>query len=260
MNATTKLKSGLFAAALLAATSLARAGVSVNYSDGSTPLRGYLAGKNLDGKRPGVLIVHQWMGLSAYEKGRADQIARELGYVAFAADIYGVGKQPKDMKEAGRLAGSFEADRSLYDRRVLAGLAQLKKRKNVDPDRIAVIGYCFGGAGALDMARINAPVAGVVTFHGALPTNAPATGPIKPKILVLHGADDPFVNRDAVAAFEREMDAVHADYQVVLYSGTVHAFTMPSSGNDPSKGLAYNAESDHRSWKAMTDFLTEIFK
>ncbi|HTA17295.1 MAG TPA: dienelactone hydrolase family protein [bacterium] len=257
------LKLALCSAAFLALgslASLAQAGVSVNYRDGSTPLKGYLAGRNLDGKRPGVLIVHQWMGLTDYEKGRADQIARELGYVAFAADIYGVGNLPKDTKQAGKLAGSFEADRALYDRRVLAGLAELKKRKNVDPDRIAVIGYCFGGAGAMDMARINAPVAGVVTFHGALPTTSPAKGPVKPKILVLHGADDPYVNRDAVAAFEKEMDAAHADYQVVLYSGTVHAFTQPLSGDDPSKGVAYNAESDHRSWKAMKDFLADLFQ
>ncbi|HTB21885.1 MAG TPA: dienelactone hydrolase family protein [bacterium] len=263
MNPTKILTRGVFAAALaalLAAVSPARAGIPVNYSDGSTSLKGYLAGHNLGGKRPGVLIVHQWMGLTGYEKGRADQIAKQLGYVAFAADVYGVGNSPKDMKEAGALAGRFEGDRALYDRRVLAGLDQLKGQPNVDPKRIAVIGYCFGGAGALDMARINAPVAGVVTFHGALPTKDPAAGPIKPKILVLHGADDPFVNRDAVSAFEKEMDAVHADYQVVLYSGTVHAFTQPSSGDDPSKGMAYNPVSDHRSWKAMADFLAEIFK
>jgi dienelactone hydrolase len=159
------LKNGLFTALLLAAASLLQAGVPVNYHDGSTSLQGYLAGQNLEGKRPGVLIVHQWMGLTAYEKGRADQIAKELGYVAFAADIYGVGKRPKDTKEAGQLAGAFEGDRALYDRRVLAGLEQLKKQKNVDPSRLAVIGYCFGGAGALDMARINAPVLGVVIFR-----------------------------------------------------------------------------------------------
>jgi len=263
MHPTKILKRSVVAAALAALLALhspARAGISVNYSDGSTSLKGYLAGRDLSGKRPGVLIVHQWMGLTDYEKGRANQIAKKLGYVAFAADVYGVGNSPKDMKEAGAMAGRFEGDRALYDRRVLAGLDQLKAQPNVDPKRIAVIGYCFGGAGALDMARINAPVLGVVTFHGALPTKNPAAGPIKPKILVLHGADDPYVNRDAVAAFEKEMDAARADYQVVLYSGTVHAFTQPSSGNDPSKGVAYNPESDRRSWKAMADFFTEIFK
>jgi dienelactone hydrolase len=132
----TILKLSLCAAALLALVSLAslaQAGVSVNYEDGSTPLRGYLAGRNLDGKRPGVLIVHQWMGLTAYEKGRADQIARELGYVAFAADIYGVGNLPKDSTEAGKLAGSFEADRALYDRRVLAAWRSSKNAKTWIP-------------------------------------------------------------------------------------------------------------------------------
>lgn len=254
------LKNGLFTALLLAAASLLKAGVPVNYHDGSASLKGYLAGRSLEGKRPGVLIVHQWMGLTDYEKGRADQIAKELGYVAFAADIYGAGKQPKDIKEAGKLAGAFEGDRALYDRRVLAGLDQLKKQKNVDPSKLAVIGYCFGGAGALDMARINAPVLGVVTFHGALPTKNPATGPIRPKILILHGADDPYINRDAVAGVEKELDAAKADYQVVLYSGAVHAFTQPLSGDDPSKGVAYNASADRRSWKAMTDFLHELFQ
>ncbi|MGH7442763.1 MAG: dienelactone hydrolase family protein [bacterium] len=257
------LKKSLLAlifAALFLPCATARAGVAVNYLDGSTALRGYLAGADLPGRRPGVLIVHQWMGLTDYEKGRADQIAKELGYVAFAADIYGVGNAPKNTKEAGKLSGAFEADRKLYDRRVLVALDQLKSQPNVDPRRIAVIGYCFGGAGALDMARINAPVVGVVTFHGFLTTNAPATGPIRPRILILHGADDPYVNHAAVLAVERELDAVHARYHVVLYKGAVHAFTQPSSGDDPSKGVAYNAKADHESWKAMSKFLAEIFK
>lgn len=245
--------------ALLALASFSHAGVDVPYKDGDTPLTGYLAGADLKGKLPGVLIVHQWMGLTDYEKGRADRIAKELGYVAFAADIYGP-ERPATMADAGKVAGKYKDDRALYRRRVLAGLEQLKAQKNVDPDRLAVIGYCFGGAGALDMARANAPVAGVVTFHGSLEAKDPAVGPIKPKILVLHGADDPYENRDAVAALEKELDAAKADYQVVLYSGAVHAFTQPSSGDDPSKGVAYNAGADKRSWRAMKDFFAEIFK
>jgi len=258
------LRKTLFGALLLLGLlgvlgSLAQAGESVDYKDGAMALQGYATGQDLTGKRPGVLIVHQWMGLSDYEKGRADQIAKELGYVAFALDIYGVGHRPKDMKEAGVLAGSFETDRALYRRRVRAGLRQLKKMGNVDPDKIAVIGYCFGGAGALEMARSNAPVLGVVTFHGFLAPQEAATKKIKPKILVLHGADDPFVKRDVVSALEKELDAVKADYQVVLYSGAVHAFTQPLSGNDPSKGMAYDASADKRSWMAMKNFLAELF-
>lgn len=249
----------ILVAVLALSAGLAHAGQSVAYKDGSVDLNGYSAGSELGGKRPGVLIVHQWMGLTDYEKKRADQIADELGYVAFAADIYGPDR-PQGMADAGKVSGAYKSDRALYRRRVLAALDQLKLIKNVDPDKLAVIGYCFGGAGALEMARINAPVAGVVAFHGSLDAKETAAAPIKPKVLVLHGADDPYVNRDAVAAFEKEMDAAKADYQVVLYSGAVHAFTMPSSGDDPSKGVAYSPSADKRSWQAMKDFFHELFK
>ncbi len=243
----------------LALPAAVRAGKPVDYRDGSAHLRGYLAGENLSGRRPAVLIVHQWMGLTDYEKGRADQIAHSLGYVAFAADIYGVGHRPKDQKQAGQFAAKYEADRPLYDGRVLAALKVLRGLPNVDPSRVAVIGYCFGGAGALDMARINAPVRGVVTFHGFLTTVDPARGPIHPRILILHGAADPYVNHAAVVAVERELDRVHAHYRVVLYPGAVHAFTQPSAGNDPSKGVAYNPKADRESWRAMRRFLARIF-
>ena len=255
-----RLKTLAATLALLGAAPLLKAGTWVDYRDGAAHLRGYLAGAKLQGRRPGVLIVHQWMGLTPYEEGRAEQIARQLGYVAFAADIYGVGNRPSDTKQAGEFAAKYEGDRTLYQSRVLAGLRQLAQQKNVDPHRLAVIGYCFGGAGALDMARINAPVLGVVCFHGALGTDRPAQGKIIPKILILHGADDPYVTRATVSKVETELDGAHADYQVVLYSGTVHAFTQRSSGNDPSKGVAYNPESDRRSWRAMKDFLAELFK
>jgi dienelactone hydrolase len=254
------LKFALGLALFASTAALAHAGRPVDYKDGDTALTGYLAGADLDGKRPGVLIVHQWMGLTDYEKGRADRIAKELGYVAFALDVYGPDR-PSGMADAGKSAGKYKGDRALYRRRVQAGLAQLTGQKNVDPSRIAVIGYCFGGMGALDAARSNAPVAGVVSFHGSLePDKDAAAAPIKPRVLVLHGADDPYEKREAVSALEAELDAAKADYQVVLYSGAVHAFTQPESGNDPSKGVAYNASADHRSWKAMTDFFAEIFK
>jgi dienelactone hydrolase len=249
----------LMTALLLSLPLLAHAGVDVDYADGKAPLQGYLAGAELKGKVPGVLIVHQWMGLGDYEKGRADQLAKELGVVAFAADIYGKGVRATDMKQAGALAGKFKGDRALYQQRVNAALAELKKQPNVDPKKVAVIGYCFGGMGALDQARLNAKVAGVVSFHGSLEALSPAAGSISPKILVLHGADDPYVNRDAVAGLEKELTAAKADYQVTLYSGAVHAFTQPMAGDDPSKGAAYNAAADKRSWAAMKAFFAEIF-
>lgn len=248
-------------AALALPGALAHAGSDLAYKEGKTALQGYLAGADLDGKRPGVLIVHQWMGLTDYEKGRADQIAKELGYVALAADIYGAGVRATDMKSAGELAGKYKGDRALYQKRVAAGLAELKKQPNVDPSKVAVIGYCFGGMGALDQARLNAKVAGVVSFHGSLePIKDAAPADIAPKILVLHGADDPWENHDLVSALEKELSADHADYQVTLYGGAVHAFTQPMAGDDPSKGMAYNAAADKKSWKAMSEFLAGIFQ
>lgn len=253
------LTRSLFALTLLVG-SLAHAGVTVDYWDGKTPLQGYLSGSELKGKRPGVLIVHQWMGLTDYEKGRADQLTKELGVVAFAADVYGKGVRPKDTQEAGVLAGKYKADRALYQERVTDGLQQLMSQPNVDPKKVAVIGYCFGGMGALDQARLNAKVAGVVSFHGSLePLSPEANAVFKPKILVLHGADDPYENAAAVATLKRELDHAHADYQVVLYKGAVHAFTQPLVGDDPSKGVAYNAAADKASWLAMKKFFAKIF-
>lgn len=251
---------GLASLAQAASDASASVGQPLPYKEGKTALTGYLAGAELEGKRPGVLIVHQWMGLTDYEKGRADQIAKELGYVALAADIYGAADKPADMAGAGKAAGKYKEDRALYRARLLAGLAQLKKQPNVDPKKIAVIGYCFGGAGALEMARSNAAVQGVVSFHGSLDAKEASTTPIKPKVLVLHGADDPYSNREAVAGLEKELDARKADYQVVLYSGAVHAFTQPMAGSDNSKGAAYNESADKRSWAAMSQFFSEIFK
>ena len=254
------LKQTLFAVAL-AASALAHAGADVDYADGKTPLQGYLSGADLKGKVPGVLIVHQWMGLTDYEKGRADQLTKELGVVAFAADIYGKGVRAKDMKEAGALAGKYKGDRALYQQRVTAALAQLKAQPNVDPAKVAVIGYCFGGMGALDQARLNAKVAGVVSFHGSLePLSPSAAGlTITPKVLVLHGADDPWENAAKVDALKAELSAAHADFNVTLYKGAVHAFTQPLAGDDPKQGMAYNADADKKSWAAMKAFFAKLF-
>lgn len=232
----------------------------IEYKQGGTTLQGYLAyDSKLAAKRPGILVVHDWMGLGENAKSRADQLAK-MGYVAFAADIYGKGVHPANAAEAGKLAGSFKADRALLRKRALAALDVLKKQKAVDPKLLAVIGYCFGGTTALEVGRAGADVKGIVTFHGGLDTPTPQDAKnIKGKVLALHGADDPYVPAEQVKAFEDEMRAAGVDWELVKYSKAVHAFSIPDAGNDPSKGAAYNAEADKRSWLAMQNFFAEIF-
>ncbi len=232
----------------------------IEYKQGDTVLEGYLAyDAKLAAKRPGILIVHDWMGLGAYSKGRAEMLAK-MGYTAFAADIYGKGVRPKNADEAGKLSGGFKKDRALLRKRVLAALDVLKKQRTVEPSKIAAIGYCFGGTTVLELARSGAPVTGTVTFHGGLDTPTPADAKqIKGKVLVLHGADDPYAPAAQVSAFEDEMRAGGVDWEVVKYSKAVHSFTNPEAGNDNSKGQAYNAEADRRSWTAMKNFFMEIF-
>ncbi len=254
------LKYSLILALGLGAAGLApAAGVDLDYKDGSTKLQGYLvkaAGKD---KVPGVVIVHQWMGLTDYEKGRAEQLSKELGVTVLAADIYGKGVRATDMKSAGELSGKYKANRPLYRQRVKAAVDALAKQDGVDASKLAVIGYCFGGTGALEAARANLPVKGVVCFHGALDSPGPDKDGIQAKILILHGAMDKFSSPEQIAAMKQEFDDAKADWQMTLYSGAVHAFTQPMAGNDPSTGIAYNASADKRSWQAMKDFLGELF-
>lgn len=234
---------------------------TVTYREGDTVLEGYLAyDSSAAGKRPGVLIIHDWNSIDDYERGRARQLA-EMGYVAFALDVYGKDIRPKNAQESSREASRFKGDRALLRRRVMAGLEVLQRSSNVDRARIAAIGYCFGGTAALELARAGADIAGVVSFHGGLDNPAPQDARnIRAKVLVLHGADDPGVPPAQVQAFMDEMRAAKKDYQFVAYSGAVHAFTVPSAGNDPSKGAAYNAVADRRSWEHMKLFFAEVFK
>ena len=257
------MKSPIILPLLLATTMISNAAVKmepVEYKQGDTPLEGWLVYDDAGGgKRPGVLVVHDWFGVSDYVKGRAEQLAK-LGYVAFVADIYGKGVRPQTPQEAGAAAGKFKADRSLLRARVNAALDILEKNPNVDPARIAAIGYCFGGTTVLELARSGADIAGVVTFHGGLDTPTPEDAKnIRCKVLILHGADDPLAPAAQVTALEDEMRKAGVDYQINLYGGAVHAFTRKDSGNDPSKGVAYNEKADQRSWQAMKDFFTEIF-
>ncbi|MEO8209419.1 MAG: dienelactone hydrolase family protein [bacterium] len=232
----------------------------VEYKIGDVTLQGYVAYDNSnENKRPGVLIVHQWKGLTDYEMLRAKQLA-ELGYFAFAVDIYGKGVRPSTPQEAGQEAGKFYKDINLYRERLNAGLNELKMQPLVDINNIAAIGYCFGGGGVLELARGGADIKGVVSFHGSLKSSNPDDAKnIKCRVLVQHGAIDPNVPEEDVIAFKKEMEDGNVDYVLTEYSGAVHSFTMPSAGSDITKGAAYNENADKRSWQAMKIFFNELF-
>jgi dienelactone hydrolase len=229
----------------------------IPYQQGGQSLEGYVAYDDaLPGKRPGVMVVHEWWGLNDYVKRRCDQLAA-LGYVAFAADMYGQGKATRDPSQAKQWAMGLYGNNALWRERAQAGYRQLVSFARVDATRTAAMGYCFGGGTALELARTGAPLLGVVSFHGSLSTPNPASSRIKGKVLVLHGADD--ANLKDLPAFQAEMRAHHTNYEIDLYGGAVHAFSNPDAGNDPSKGAAYNAQADKRSWAAMMAFFQELF-
>ena len=252
----------------LSATLLATIGTShakmitrtVDYQQGGDTLQGYLAyDDKFTGKRPGVLVAHQWMGLGDYERERARMLA-EMGYVAFALDIYGKGVRPKNREAAGKLSGSYKANRPLLRNRARAAVIELRKQPNVDTSKLAIIGYCFGGGTALELARSGANVKGYVSFHGSLDTPTPADAQnINGKVLILHGADDPYSPMKQVEDLMAEMKAAKVNYEVDLYGGAVHSFTEKEAGNDASTGAAYNAQADARSWARMKAFFAEIF-
>ena len=237
---------------------------SVAYEQGGVKLSGYLAyddrqvGEN---RIPGILVVPEWWGLNDYVKGRAQQLA-QLGYVAFVADMYGDGQSTTDAKKAGALAGPFYGS-PLMAERAQAGLDVLLKNKNVDPARVAAIGYCFGGSTVQALAYSGAPVAGIVSFHGGLiPVPADAAAKTKAKLLICHGAMDPFTSKKALDTFIQAMNDGHFDYQFIMYAGAVHAFTNPEADQATAaglKGVGYNAAADHRSWAHMKAFFAEIF-
>ena len=232
----------------------------VKYSDGDTQMEGLIVYDSAKkGKLPGVVVVHDWMGRSDFSDGKAQELAK-LGYIAISADIYGVGVRPKDATEAGKLAGKYKSDRTLLRSRAVAALTALKNHKQTDPNRLGAIGFCFGGTTILEMARAGLPLKGVVSFHGGLETPMPAKkDAVQAQVLVLHGADDPYVPGKEVAGFVDEMKAAGVHWSMTQYSGAVHSFTNPAAGTDPSKGAAYQEVAARRSWLAMKEFFAEVF-
>ncbi len=229
------------------------------YKDGGQKLKGFAAtpAKPLK-QKPGILILPAWFGINDHCKEVADKLAK-LGYHAFIADIYGEGNYPKTQEDAGKQAGKYKNDYNAYQKRISLAMAELIK-SGADANNIVVIGYCFGGTGALEAARAGMNVKGVVSFHGGLgKDDARKNEPIKTKVLVLHGADDPYVPQKDIEAFQKEMKDGKADWQMVYYSNAVHAFTEKEAGNDNSKGAAYNEKADKRSWNNFMSFLNEIF-
>jgi dienelactone hydrolase len=256
-----KVISFLLIAGLVSSLAFAQVQTSVvQYNDNGTALEGYLAfKKGTTGKQPGVLLVHDWMGLNQYYRDLTRRLA-EPGYVAFAADIYGKGVRPKDSTSAAEEANKYKSDRLLMRQRIRVALEGLKKNSNVDPARVAAIGYCFGGTVVLELARSGADISGVASFHGGLDTPTPEDAKnVKARILALHGADDPFVPPQQVAAFQDEMRKGGVDWQMIYYGNAVHSFTVPAAGGDRAKGTAYDEKADRRSWEAMESFFKEVF-
>ncbi len=232
---------------------------SLEYKDGDVTLKGFVAlDDQSQHKRPGILVMPEAFGLGKQAKDRALRLA-SLGYTALAGDPYGNGLEVSDLQEAIKHAGAIREDNTKFRQRIRAGLDALTALPQVDTDRLVVMGYCMGGSCSLEMARDGAALKGVVSFHGALETESPAEpGKVQAKVLVCHGADDPFVPVEHVTAFEAEMTKAGADWQVISYGGTVHSFTNPEADGS-IEGICYNKQADERSWQAMLAFFDEIF-
>ena len=231
---------------------------TVEYKDGNQILSGLsiLPAKQLKNK-PGVLILPAWMGIQDHEKEVSYKLA-DLGYQSFIADIYGVDQRPNNSKEAGAKAGYFKKNIKEYQTRIQLAMEQLVKQ-GANPDEIVVIGYCFGGTGALEAARANMKVKGIISFHGGLGRDETRIKQnIIPKVLIIHGADDKYVPKEEIEKFQSEMRTARADWQMVYYANAVHSFTDKNAGNDNSKGAAYNEKAEKRSWEAMLNFLKEV--
>lgn len=239
-------------------------GKRVSYSAEGVVMKGYLAfDKNIQGKRPGVLVVHEWWGQNEYVRKRARMLA-EMGYTALAVDMYGDGKQAMHPDDAAKFSSELMKNFDVAKARFMAALAFLKEQDTVDPGRIAAVGYCFGGGVVLNMARQGVDLKGVASFHGSLAAVKPAQpGSVKARILVLHGADDKFITPEQIEAFKQEMKNAGVDFQFISYPGAIHSFTNPDADEYAKKfslPLGYNADADKKSWEELRKFLEAIFK
>jgi len=232
----------------------------LEYRQGDIVLQGFVAWDDAArGRRPGVLVVHEWWGHNEHARNQARRLA-EAGYVGFALDMYGKGKVTSHPQEAQAFVSEATKDPAVLAARFNAALEQLKRDPHVDTTRIAAVGYCFGGAVVLGMARAGADLAAVVTFHGALATTSPAQpGKVKARILVLTGGADPFVPPEQVEAFKREMQAAGARFEVVTYPGAKHGFTNPEAAKYGMPQLAFDATADRESWAAMLKLFEEVW-
>ncbi len=261
------MKNIILTAILLFVSSMAQAevqGKEVTYRANGTLLKGYIAYDDaIQGKRPGVLVVHEWWGLGDYARKRARMLA-QLGYTALALDMYGEGRQAHHPDDAGKFAGELAKNLPLAKTRFEAAMEYLRQQKNVDAKNIAALGYCFGGSVVLQMARLGEDLKGVVSFHGNLATEHPAQpGEVRARIISFTGTDDPMIPAEQVAAFKQEMEKAGVDYKVVTFAGARHSFTNPAAdeyGRKFNLPLAYDAAADKASWNETTNFLAGIFK
>ncbi len=236
---------------------------TINYNAGGVTLQGYLAYDPAQGgERPGVLVVHEWWGQNDYIRRRARMLA-ELGYTALAVDMYGDGKNTEHPEDANKFMMEVLGNLDVAEARFRAAYDLIAAQEATDPAKIAAIGYCFGGAVVLHMARTGMDLEGVASFHGNLATKTPAEpGNVKAKVLVLHGADDPFVPAEQVEAFKSEMESAKVDLEFLAYPGAVHSFTNPGAtaiGEEFDLPLAYDESADEKSWAKLDSFLEEIF-
>lgn len=236
---------------------------NITYKMDSLTMDGFIVfDENIEGKRPAVIVVHEWWGLNDYTKMRARELAK-LGYIAMAMDMYGNGQRAESPDSAGKLATPFYEDPVMAKKHFEAALYQLKIQPLTDTGRIGGIGYCFGGGMLLNFARMGIHLNGIVSFHGSLVGTPADKNLLKTPLLVLHGADDKFVPGSEVATFKKQMDSIGANYNFIAYPGATHAFTNPNAtavGEKYKIPIAYNASADSASWKAMKEFFEKVFK